>query len=149
MASKWEQVVISWMNKKPVEYQIEPDDTTEVVARDDFQIVELEKLLLDKNIIPKYLCGNAELYTLLLRRMQLQLIYSVSVPERPMRCDFGYQMNGRNLIIGEIQNSIGKAMKELEHKTGVNLNHYWKIVSEEKGILLHKMFTKFVSSSSS
>jgi hypothetical protein len=123
MDSKWEQVVISWMNGKPVEYQIEPDGTTEVVARDDFQIIELEKLLLNKAIIPKFLCGNAELHTVLLRRMQLQLIYSVSVPQRPQSCTFSYRMNGRSMILSEIQCSLDKAMKELEHKTEILLEN--------------------------
>lgn len=132
MDSKWEQVVISWMNKKPVEYQIEPDGTTEIVARDDFQIIELEKLLLDQAIIPKFICGNDELYTLLLRRMQLQLMYSVSVPERCQGLNFSHRMNGRQLILGEIRDRIGRNMKELEHKTGVNIKHYWKLAETEK-----------------
>jgi hypothetical protein len=67
MDSKWEQVLISWMSGKSVEYQLVPDGTTEVIPRDDFQIVELEKLLLDKGLIPKFLCGNNELYMVLLR----------------------------------------------------------------------------------
>jgi hypothetical protein len=82
MEPKWTQVLISWMCGKSFEYQIVPDGTAEVIARDDFQITELEKLLLDKGFIPEYLCGNNELYMVLLRRMQLQLIYSVSVPQR-------------------------------------------------------------------
>jgi hypothetical protein len=44
MDPKWEQVLISWMSGKSVEYQIVPDGTTKVIARDDFQIVELEKI---------------------------------------------------------------------------------------------------------
>ena len=65
-SSKWEQVLVSWMNGKSVEFQIVPDGTTEVLPRDDFQIVELENLLVDQALIPAYLRGNNDLYIVLL-----------------------------------------------------------------------------------
>ena len=149
MDSKWEQVLISWMSGKSVEYQLVPDGTTEVIPRDDFQIVELEKLLLDKGLIPKFLCGNNELYMVLLRRMQLQLIYSVTVPQRvESPHNFSGLLNSRRLIRGEIRSGLDRATRELEHKTGVNLTCYWKIAENEKkanqvttkGILFRKKY---------
>ena len=146
MDSKWEQVLISWMSGKSVEYQLVPDGTTEVIPRTDFQIVELENLLLAQGLIPKFLCGNNELYVVLLLRMQLQLIYSVTVPQRiEMGCNFTGLLNSSRLLRGENQARLNRATRELEHKTGINLNCYWKIAENEKkanqvtkGILFHK-----------
>jgi hypothetical protein len=151
MDSKWEQVLISWMSGKSVEYQLVPDGTTEVIPRADFQIVELENLLLAQGLIPQFLCGNNELYVVLLLRMQLQLIYSVTVPQRIEGRVFTGLLNSRRLLRGENQTRLARATRELEHKTGINLACYWKIAENEKanqvtkGILFHKkIFTKFV-----
>ena len=134
MDSKWEQVLISWMSGKSVEYQIVPDGTTEVIARDDFQIVELEKILLEQGLIPEFLCGNNDLYMVLLRRMQLQLMYSVSVPQRRDESlhNFGGLLNSRQQILGEIHSTFAKSVLHLEKKPGVNLAYYWKIAEKEK-----------------
>jgi hypothetical protein len=145
MDSKWEQVLISWMSGKSVEYQLVPDGTTEVIPRADFQIVELENLLLAQGLIPQFLCGNNELYVVLLLRMQLQLIYSVTVPQRIEGRVFTGLLNSRRLLRGENQTRLARATRELEHKTGINLACYWKIAENEKkanqvtkGILFHK-----------
>jgi hypothetical protein len=132
MDSKWEQVLISWMSGKSVEYQLVPDGTTEVIPRADFQIVELEKLLLDKGLIPKFLCSNNELYVVLLLRMQLQLLYSITVPQRVEGRNFTGPLNSKRLLRGEIQSRLDRATRELEHKTGINLSYYWKIAENEK-----------------
>jgi hypothetical protein len=125
METKWEQVLVSWMNGKSVEFQVVPDGTTEVIPRDDFQIIELEKLLLDQALIPEFLCGNNDLYMVLLRRMQLQLIYSGSVPPRrdELTCTFaiGGLLNGRRQILNEIRSGLDKNMLHLEKKPGINL----------------------------
>jgi hypothetical protein len=75
--------------------------------------------------------------------MQLQLIYSVSVPQRiqPLR-NFSGLMNSRRMILNEIRCGLDKSIKELEHKTGISLAYYWKIAEKEKqvttkGILFH------------
>ena len=65
--SKWEVVLISWMNGKSVEFQQVPDGTTEVNARDDFQIVDLEKMLFDRGLILEFLRGDDNLYNVLIR----------------------------------------------------------------------------------
>jgi hypothetical protein len=154
MDSKWEQVLISWMSGKSVEYQLVPDGTTEVIPRADFQIVELENLLLAKGLIPKFLCGNNELYVVLLLRMQLQLIYSVTVPQRVEgTCSFAGLLNSRRLLRGENRARLDRATRELEHKTGINLDCYWKIAENEKkanqvttkGILFHKKYLQNLS----
>ena len=134
MESKWEQVLVSWMNGKSVEFQIVPDGTTEVIPRDDFQIVELEKLLLDHALIPAFLCGNNDLYIVLLRRMQLQLMYCVNVPPRrdETTCTFGGLLDSRRQLMHEIQGTLQKSILHLEKKTGVNLDYYWKIPVKEK-----------------
>ena len=134
MGSKWEQVLVSWMNEKSVEFQIVPDGTTEVIPRDDFQIVELEKLLLDQALIPAFLCGNNDLYMVLLRRMQLQIIYSVGVPPRrdELTCTFGGLLDCRRQIMYEIRGTLDKSILHLEKKPGVNLAYYWKIPVKEK-----------------
>ena len=133
MASKWEQILVSWMSGKSVEFQIVPDGTTEIIPRDDFQIVELEQLLLDQAIIPAFLCGNNDLYIVLLRRMQLQLMYSVNVPpRRELTCTFGGQIDCRRQVMREIQGTLDKSILHLEKKTGVNLAYYWKIPVKEK-----------------
>ena len=133
MDSKWEQVLISWMSGKSVKYHLVPDGTTEVIPRPDFQIVELENLLLAQGLIPQFLCGNNELYVVLLLRMQLQLIYSVTVPHRiEMGCNFTGLISSSRLLRGESQARLNRATRELEHKTGINLNCYWKIAENEK-----------------
>jgi hypothetical protein len=134
MASKWEQVLVSWMSGKSVEFQVVPDGTVEIGARDDFQIVELEKLLVDQAIIPAFLCGNNDLYIVLLRRMQLQLMYSVNVPPRrdELTCTFGGRLDCRQQVVREIQGTLEKSILHLEKKTGVNLAYYWKIPVKEK-----------------
>jgi hypothetical protein len=122
------------MNGKSVEFQIVPDGTTEVIPRDDFQIVELEKLLLDHELIPAFLCGNSDLYIVLLRRMQLQLMYCVNVPPRrdETTCNFVGLLDGRRQLMHEIQGTLQKSILHLEKKTGVNLAYYWKIPVKEK-----------------
>jgi hypothetical protein len=120
MASKWEII---------------PDGTTDVSPRDDFQIVELEQLLLDQALIPAFLRGNNDLYIVLLRRMQLQLqiMYSVSVPpRREMTCTFGGQIDCRQQVMREIEATLDKSILHLEKKPGVNLTYYWKIPVKEK-----------------
>ena len=133
MASKWEQVLVSWMSKKSVEFQIIPDDTNEISPRYDFQIVELEQLLLDQALIPAFLCGNSDLHIVLLRRMQLQIMYSVSVPpRRELTCTFGGQLDCRQQVIREIEGTLALSITHLEKKNGVNLAYYWKIPVKEK-----------------
>jgi hypothetical protein len=132
--AKWEQVLVSWMNGKSLEFQIVPNGTTEVVPRDDFQIVELENLLVDHALIPAYLRGNNDLYIVLLRRMQLQLMYCVTVPPRrdEPTCTFAGQIDCRRQLMREIQGTLDKSILHLEKKTGVNLAYYWKIPVREK-----------------
>jgi hypothetical protein len=105
------------MSGKSVEFQIVPDGTTEIIPRDDFQIVELEQLLVDQAIIPAFLCGNNDLYIVLLRRMQLQLMYSVNVPpRRELTCTFGGQIDCRRQVMREIQGTLDKSILHLEKK---------------------------------
>ena len=65
--------------------------------------------------------------------MQLQLIYSVSVPQRrePIR-NFVGLLNSKRQILGEIQCSFDKSVLHLEKNPGVNLAYYWKIAEKEK-----------------
>ena len=80
--TKWEEVLISWMSGKSFEFVEPRDEIEEVKGREDWQIVDLEALLLKRGLIPEFVCGNDSLYDILLRRMQKQLLYSVNVPPR-------------------------------------------------------------------
>jgi hypothetical protein len=122
------------MSGKSVEFQVVPDGTIEIEARDDFQIVELEQLLVDQALIPAFLCGNNDLHIVLLRRMQLQLMYSVNVPPRrdELTCTFGGRLDSRQQIVREIQDTLDKSILHLEKKNGVNLTYYWRIPAKEK-----------------
>jgi hypothetical protein len=131
--SKWEVVLISWMNGKSVKFQQVPDGTTEVNARDDFQIVDLEKMLFDRGLILEFLRGDDNLYNVLIRRMQLQFIYSVAVPQRvQMGCTFGGVMNCRRMLLHDIFNGLDKSKRHLEKKNGVNLDYYYKMSESTK-----------------
>ena len=80
--TKWEEVLISWMSGKSFEFVEPRDEIEEVKGREDWQIVDLEALLLKRGLIPEFVGGNDSLYDILLRRMQKQLLYSVNVPPR-------------------------------------------------------------------
>jgi hypothetical protein len=50
--TKWEEVLISWMSGKSFEFVEPRDEIEEVKGREDWQIVDLEALLLKRGLIP-------------------------------------------------------------------------------------------------
>ena len=102
--TKWEEVLISWMSGKSFEFVEPRDEIEEVKGREDWQIVDLEALLLKRGLIPEFVCGNDSLYDILLRRMQKQLVYSVNVPPRVQTSmTFGSLMNCRRMLLQDVE----------------------------------------------
>jgi hypothetical protein len=108
--TKWEEVLISWMSGKSFEFVEPRDEIEEVKGREDWQIVDLEALLLKRGLIPEFVCGNDSLYDILLRRMQKQLLYSVNVPPQVQTSmTFGGLMNCRRMLLQDVDNGLQKS----------------------------------------
>ena len=102
--TKWEEVLISWMSGKSFEFVEPRDEIEEVKGREDWQIFDLEALLLKRGLIPEFVGGNDSLYDILLRRMQKQLLYSVNVPPRVQTSmTFGGLMNCRRMLLQDVE----------------------------------------------
>ena len=131
--TKWEEVLISWMSGKSFEFVEPRDEIEEVKGREDWQIVDLEALLLKRGLIPEFVCGNDSLYDILLRRMQKQLLYSVNVPPRVQTSmTFGGLMNCRRMLLQDVDNGLQKSKRSFDKKTGVNLDHYYKMAQTKE-----------------
>ena len=134
-----EEVLISWMSGKSFEFVEPRDEIEEVKGREDWQIVDLEALLLKRGLIPEFVCGNDSLYDILLRRMQKQLLYSVNVPPRVQTSmTFGGLMNCRRMLLQDVDNDLQKIKRSFEKKTGVNLDHYYKMAQTKEQIQKRK-----------
>ena len=137
--TKWEEVLISWMSGKSFEFVEPRDEIEEVKGREDWQIVDLEALLLKRGLIPEFVCGNDSLYDILLRRMQKQLLYSVNVPPRVQTSmTFGGLMNCRRMLLQDVDNGLQISKRSFEKKTGVNLDHYYKMAQTKEQIQKRK-----------
>jgi hypothetical protein len=133
--AKWEDVVISWMCGKSFELEENDSGIGLPKEREEWQIVDLENILLKRELIPEFVCGDDALYDILMRRMQAQLILCVGVPERQQPPDFGYLMNCKKMLVHEILADVAKRKEKFEKKTGVNLDHYHKLVSTRRNHL--------------
>jgi hypothetical protein len=64
--------------------------------------------------------------------MQKQLLYSVNVPPRMQTSmTFGGLMNCRRMLLQDVGNGLQKSKRSFEKKTGVNLDHYYKMAKEQ------------------
>ena len=137
--TKWKEVLISWMSGKSFEFVEPRDEIEEVKGQEDWQIVDLEALLLKRGLIPEFVCRNDSLYDILLRRMQKQLLYSVNVPPRVQTSmTFGGLMNCRRMLLQDVDNGLQKSKRSFEKKTGVNLDHYYKMAQTKEQIQKRK-----------
>ena len=102
-------VLILWMSGKSFEFVESRDEIEEVKGREDWQIVDLEALLLKRGLIPEFVCGNDSLYDILLRQMQKQLLYSVNEPPQVQTSmTFGGLMNCRRMLLQAVDNGCRK-----------------------------------------
>jgi hypothetical protein len=131
--SKWEEVVISWMCGKSFELDENESRIGLPKEKEEWQIVDLEQILLKRELIPEFICGDDAFYDILIRRMQCQLILCVGVPERPqMGMGFGHVANCKSMLVHEILADVHKRKEAFEKKTGVNLDHYYRLALTKK-----------------
>ena len=60
-AARWEKIVVQWMSNKLFVF----DDEENLIpskVKDTWDIVDLVKLLLDKGVIPDFICEDADLF---------------------------------------------------------------------------------------
>jgi hypothetical protein len=71
--------------------------------------------------------------------MQKQLLYSVNVPPRVQTSmTFGGLMNCRQMLLQDVDNGLLKSKRSFEKKTGVNLDHYYKMAQTREQIQKRK-----------
>ena len=132
--ANWEDVVISWMCGKSFELEENDSGIGLPKEREEWQIVDLENILLKRELIPEFVRGDDALYDILMRRMQAQLILCAGVPERQQVPNFAYLMNCK-MLVHKILADVAKRKEKFEKKTGVNLDHYHKLVATKQEML--------------
>jgi hypothetical protein len=71
--------------------------------------------------------------------MQKQLLYSVNVPPRVQTSmTFGGLMNCRRMLLQDVDKVLQKSKRSFEKKTGVNLDHYYKMAKSKEQIQKRK-----------
>ena len=104
-------------------------DNGEKVVQDEWKITELEEILLKRGLIPEFVRGDDALYDILLRQMLTQLVWSVEVPKRPQGPTFAYLSNCKQMLEDELYGNVADRTRKFEMKTGVNLDHYYRLAN--------------------
>ena len=85
--------------------------------------------LIHENMIPTTLLNDVTLHSVLLIQVILETLTGVTAPAIPPR-NCSYHMDAKEIMIFDLNVKIDKLIKELEERTGVNLNHYHKLKIE-------------------
>ncbi|CAB3998682.1 Hypothetical predicted protein [Paramuricea clavata] len=131
--AKWEEVVVLWMCGKSFELEEDNDNGCRLSKeKEEWQIVDLENILLKHEFFPDFICGDDAFYDILLRRMLAQLVLCVGVLERPQLGNFAHLSNCKTMLVHEILADVHKRKEQFEKKTGVNLDHYYRLAVTKK-----------------
>ena len=95
-------------------------------ASQNLCIRDLVHHLMQGNMTPTTLINNATLHSILLIQVILEKLTGVTAPAIPPG-NFSYQMDAKDIVMFYMNIKNDKLIKELEERTGVNLNHYHKL----------------------
>ena len=104
----WSNLVTEWMSSKK-------------------EFMELVGQLIRANIIPATLSDDQNLHSILLNQIILETMAEINVPRAPQGNNFLYCANAKETLMWDLNQKNGKLIRELEEKTGVNLNNYHKL----------------------
>ena len=90
----------------------------------NLSIRDLVHRLIHENMIPTTLLNDVALHSVLLIQVILETLTGVTAPAIPPR-NCSYHMDAKEIMILDLNVKIDKLIKELEERTGVNLNHYY------------------------
>ena len=90
--------------------------------------MELVGELIRANIIPTTLVDDHKLHSILLNQIMLETLGEINVPRAPQQGNnFIYRTNAKETTMWDLNQQNGKLIRELEGKTGVNLDNYHKL----------------------
>ena len=95
-------------------------------ASQNLSIRHLVHHLMQENMIPTTLINNVTLHSILLIQVILEKLTGLTAPAIPPG-NFSYQMDAKDIMMFDLNIKNDKLIKELEERTGVNLNHYHKL----------------------
>ena len=104
----WRNIVTEWMCSKS-------------------EFMDLVGRLIRANIIPTTLVDDHKLYSILINQIMLETLGKINVPRAPQGNNFTYRANAKETIMWDLNQKNGKLIRELEEKTGVNLDNYHKL----------------------
>ena len=84
--------------------------------------------MIETNTIPAALVDNKTLHSILLRQILLETLNDVSVPRTLQGKNFTYHMNAKETMMWDLGAENAKQIKSLEKETGVNFDHYHKLM---------------------
>ena len=90
---------------------------------------DLAEGLVERGIIPETVKDDQTLHGILLSEIVLNAIAGVKVPPAPQNQDgyFVYRMNAKEMLVSEMVRRNSEQVRGLERRTGINLEHYYKI----------------------
>ena len=91
------------------------------------EFMDLVGRLIHGNIIPTTLVDDHSLHSILLNQIMLETLGDINVPRAPQGSNFVYRANAKETIMWDLNQKNGKLIRELEEKTGVNLDNYRKL----------------------
>ena len=68
-----------------------------------------------------------KLHSILLTQIILETLGDINVPRAPQGNKFVYRANAKETMMWDLNQKNGKLIRELEEKTGVNLDNYHKL----------------------
>ena len=104
----WRNSVTEWMSSK--------NEFMDLVGR-----------LIRGNIIPTKLVDDHKLHSILLNQIMLETLGEINVPRAPQGNNFTCRANAKETMMWDLNQQNGKLIRELEEKTGVNLDNYPKL----------------------
>ena len=134
---KWEECLISWLGEKK-SFGFKNED-------DKIEIVDLEKLLFNKGLIPDFILGSDFFYNILLHRIQLEMMQCFKVPRRTESTPavfggvaFVGTMNCSKMMTNSLGDKVHKLLLQFEKDTGVNLDHWYQLEKTRKASVTKK-----------
>ena len=89
--------------------------------------MDLVGRLIRANIIPATLVDDHKLYSILLNQIMLEALGDINLPRAPQGNNLVYRANAKETTMRDLNQKNGKLIRELEEKTGVNLDNYHKL----------------------
>jgi hypothetical protein len=127
----WEKVTSEWMEGKSFVIPA-PKNCVAAPDKPEWNIESLAALLVERELIPASIEFDAQLYELLIVRMELQLLENLVVPKGVGIGNFYKNVETHGIRIDAVKGVKQKCKDELEKWTGINIDHWYKIKIVEK-----------------